>query len=162
MPKGIVIPADEAEPLRIEEFASLDDYQRVVGGWIEAVNPTDLMATFFVNEEGKLLHSTPCNRRATVLWWGTTPSVRHADYFCGDVVVVGLPDVHGETTDVPAEVIAMLFPEGPFRVMVQVIGEGSSWMGSLARYDTCFEAWSAAFDLRSRWFLVSDIRVVPA
>jgi len=38
MARGLSAPAAIAAPLEVVEFASLDDYQHIVGGWIEPVD----------------------------------------------------------------------------------------------------------------------------
>lgn len=73
MVQGIVIPASDSESLVGAEFAKLEDYQRVVVGWIEAVDIPDLNATIYVNEEG-LLRGLLFNWRATFLWWFHVPT----------------------------------------------------------------------------------------
>lgn len=45
MVKGIYVPIDESEPLEQREFATLDDYQVAVDGWIEAVDVPSLGIT---------------------------------------------------------------------------------------------------------------------
>lgn len=52
MVEGIIIPADDTVPLTAAALDSLDDYQRAVSGWIEAVDVPDLGVTMYVNEEG--------------------------------------------------------------------------------------------------------------
>ena len=42
MVQGIIIPADNTAPLRTDALDSLEDFQRAVGGWIEAVDIPDL------------------------------------------------------------------------------------------------------------------------
>lgn len=161
MPLAIVIPADEDQPLESRLLQSLDDYYEVVGGLFEAVDTEEPHASFFVNEEGKLI-DLPLNRRATLLWWGTTRAARNADVLMGDVLIVGPPDDEGETTDVPAEVLEMLFPSSEFRVEVETLDTPGAWNGNQARYSTCFDAWNAAFSLMERWMAVTDIRIVAA
>ncbi|WP_153001288.1 DUF3846 domain-containing protein [Microbacterium testaceum] len=52
MVQGIIIPADNTAALRTAMLDSLEDYQRAVGGWIEAVDLPTFGSTLFVNEEG--------------------------------------------------------------------------------------------------------------
>lgn len=42
MVHGIIIPADNTAALRTGTLDSLEDFQRDVGGWIEAVDIPDL------------------------------------------------------------------------------------------------------------------------
>ena len=66
MVKGIYVPIDESEPLELREFATFDDCQAAVDGWIEAVDVPNLGITIYVNEEGVLRH-LPFNPRASIL-----------------------------------------------------------------------------------------------
>ncbi|SIS19789.1 DUF3846 domain-containing protein [Microbacterium sp. RURRCA19A] len=101
MVQGIIIPADNTAPLRAAILDSLEDYQRAVGGWIEAVDIPDLGVTIYVNEEG-LIRDLPFNRRATFLWRFHVPQARDAR-LVGDIVVVGLADDDGENTELPED-----------------------------------------------------------
>ncbi|MBD8207776.1 DUF3846 domain-containing protein [Microbacterium sp. CFBP 8790] len=67
MVHGIIIPADNTALLAAATFESLEEYQRVVGGWIEAVDIPDLGVTVYMNEE-RLFRGLPYNRRATYFW----------------------------------------------------------------------------------------------
>ncbi len=108
MVRGIVIPAAGEDPLEERDFAALEDYQAAVGGWIEAVDIAALGVTVYVDEEGLLRHMS-INTRATLLWWAHVPEVRQQAVLVGDAVVVGVPDRHGESTDIPPAVRDALF-----------------------------------------------------
>ncbi|WP_396653769.1 DUF3846 domain-containing protein [Microbacterium sp. ARD31] len=64
--RGLLIPSGE-DPIEERTLASLPDYQKAVGGWIEAIDLPDVGITIYVNEEG-LLRQLPFNPRATFLW----------------------------------------------------------------------------------------------
>jgi hypothetical protein len=83
----------------VRDLANLEDYKRCVDGYIEAVVVPDLDVTIYVNEEG-LLRRLPFNSRASFLWWYYEPAARES-LLVGDVVIVGWPDVDGESTDLP-------------------------------------------------------------
>ena len=114
MVQGIIIPADNTAPLRATAFGSLEDYQRAVGGWIEAVDIPDLGITMYVNEEG-LIRDLPFNRRATFLWRFHVPRARDVR-LVGDVAVVGLADDEGENTELPENLRQRLLEPGVYRV----------------------------------------------
>lgn len=103
MPKAMIIPADEAQPVRFEELSGLEAMQKVVGGYIELVPMTLNIAgtqhevSLFCNEEGKL-EGLPLNRRATQM---AGRNLRPGDYLAGDVFLTGAPDDDGNETDVP-------------------------------------------------------------
>lgn len=90
------------------ELTKLEDYQQVVGGWIEPVSiPT--LGTMYVNEEGKL-RNLPTNEVATKL-------ARHFDLILewddirGDVVLVG-PNRKGDDSDVLPELLSRVVDLG--------------------------------------------------
>ncbi|MBD8478954.1 DUF3846 domain-containing protein [Microbacterium sp. CFBP 8794] len=120
MVQGIIIPADNTAPLRTTTLDFLEDYQRAVGGWIEAVDIPELGVTMYVNEEG-LIRDLPFNRRATFLWRFHVPQARDAR-LVGDIAVVGLTDEEGENTDMPSELWRRLLEPGMYRVRTRESG----------------------------------------
>lgn len=68
MVHSIIILAPNAEDRRAVELAEVEDYQRAVGGWIEALDVLSFGCTMFLNEDG-LIRGLPHNRRTTYLWW---------------------------------------------------------------------------------------------
>lgn len=85
------------------ELRKIEDYQQVVGGWIEGVGLG--LGTMYVNEEGKL-KNLPLNPVATKLARASS-SIFAADYIAGDVVLVGPADPEGEDTNVRDELLAL-------------------------------------------------------
>jgi len=138
MVKGLVVPVDPELPMEVREFQKLEDYQSVVGGWIEAVDVPPLGITMYVNEEG-LLRKLPFNSRATFLWWYEVPRVRHQAKLVGDAVLVGLPDPDGESTSIPESTLALLTQKEPYAV-VALIGDSPLWRRHPAPYDDFVEA----------------------
>lgn len=120
MVQGIIIPADNTTPLRTATLDSLEDYQRAVGGWFEAVDIADLGVTMYVNDEG-LIRDLPFNRRATFLWRFHAAQARDAR-LVGDVAVVGLTDDEGENTELPSELARRLLDPGVYRVRTRELG----------------------------------------
>lgn len=120
MVEGIIIPAGNTAPLTTRTLDSLEDYQRAVGGWIEAVDIPDLGVTMYVNEEG-LIRDLPFNRRATFLWRFHVPQARDAR-LAGDVAVVGLTDDEGENTELPMDLRRRLLEPGVYRVRTRELG----------------------------------------
>lgn len=159
MVQGIVIPADTERPLEQREFARLEDYQAVVGGWIEAVDLHDLGVTVYVNEEG-LLRQLPFNSRVSFLWWYHVPEARQKAMVVGDVVLVGLPDRNGDSTDLPREVRSRLLTPARYRVELQMAGS-SEWSKDPATFPDYWEAlvWGMVF--LERIPKAVDVRVHP-
>lgn len=180
MSKGIYVPVDETEPLEQREFATLDDYQTAVDGWIEAVEIPSLGITIYVNEEG-LLRSLPFNPRASFLWWFHVPGA-HQAMLVGNAVIVGALDENGESTDVPQEVVDLLTGASEYAVAIQMGGtsepSGSdgklssillplthgdpSWCVSVTRHEDYFSAGAWAVVFRERWTDAVNVRVVSA
>lgn len=133
MVQGIIIPADNTAPLMTARLDSLADYQRAVGGWIEAVDIPDLSVTMYVNEEG-LIRDLPYNRRATFLWRFHVPQARDAR-LVGDVAVVGLTDDDGENTELPRELARRLLEPGAYRVRTRERGENRWYEEPIDRDD---------------------------
>jgi hypothetical protein len=110
MARGVLIPAADSHDLTAYDVVGLEDYQRAVGGWIEAVDLPAFGGTLFVNEEG-LLRGLPFNRRATFLWWLHVPRARNQARLVGDGLLVGLPDGAGQMTDVPDDALRALLSD---------------------------------------------------
>lgn len=161
MPVGILIPVSEAEPIVRQDFRGLEDYQAAVGGNIEAIDFVNPAASFFVNEEGKLIR-LEMNRRATLMLWLHNPAFRGQDVIMGPAVLIGQPDSEGDTTDAPQELDDLIFDTISYRVMVETIGEPDNWVGNQARYDNWVDAYNAALSLAERWTLVNQVKVIPA
>ncbi|KEP74542.1 hypothetical protein HR12_08365 [Microbacterium sp. SUBG005] len=122
MVQGIIIPADNTAPLTTGTFDSLEDFQRAVDGWIEAVDIPNLGVTMYVNEEGLIRH-LPYNRRATFLWRFHVPHARDGR-LVGDVAVLGLTDDEGENSELPNELRRRLLEPGVYRVRTRERGGG--------------------------------------
>ncbi|MDQ1076203.1 MULTISPECIES: DUF3846 domain-containing protein [Microbacterium] len=120
MVQGIIIPADNTAPPRTVRLDSLEDYQRAVGGWFEAVDIPDLGVTMYVNEEG-LIRDLPFNRRATFLWRFHVPQAQDAR-LVGDVAVVGLTDDKGENTELSSELRRRMTEPGVYRIRTRERG----------------------------------------
>lgn len=133
MVQGIIIPADNTAPLKTATLDSLEDYQRAVSGWIEAVDIPDLGVTMYVNEEG-LIRDLPFNRRATFLWRFHVPQARDAG-LVGDVAVVGLTDDEGESTELPTVLQQRLLEPGAYRVRTREHARGRWHEEPIDRFD---------------------------
>ncbi|MEP9385203.1 DUF3846 domain-containing protein [Nocardioides cheoyonin] len=159
MPLGILIPLDEREPLVLMRFDKLEDYQRAVGGYIEAIDVGRDGMTLFAHDEAKLV-GTPINMRATLLWWLNLPPARGVDWINGPAVLVGPTDQEGRTQDVPETVRKLLFPVGTrFAVEVSVTGS-SRWHREDVSFDDLFTAAEWGLQLTMRRREIEDLRVV--
>jgi len=118
MAKAIVIKTNGQ--VERKDMGSLEDLQKAVGGYIEAigVNWTDSIKniTVYCNEEGRV-HELPINM-ACCMWLsqnGMYPALETPIH--GDVVVIGDCDDEGEDTDVPEDlVIPSMWKEPRFEV----------------------------------------------
>lgn len=100
---AIIIHAND----QLAEFVELDNnevtpMQDAVGGNLQAltVGTPQGDVTFWVNEEGKLLH-LPINGAATNMWWILAPEFAQRDFLVGDVIITGGADRNGDTLSVP-------------------------------------------------------------
>lgn len=158
MVKGLVVPADRELPIEVLEFQKLEDYQSVVGGWIEAVDVPPLGITMYVNEEG-LLRDLPFNSRATFLWWYEVPVVRNQAMLVGDAVVVGLPDADGESTSVPESTLALLTRKEPHAVLARA-GDSPLWRRHVFPHNDFIDAVVWAMMLAAPVTDTREVRVV--
>lgn len=158
---AIQIPQDEERPLYKVAVEGLSGMQAAVGGYIEILDLGPLTASLVVNEEGKL-EKLPINRRATLLFWLLFPSVRHHDVIVGDVLIVGHPDKEGNTTDVPANVVDLLFETKSFKAEFQTYDDANKFNGNRMRFEDYFVAANYALGKAESWSAVQRCRVVPA
>lgn len=161
MATGIVIPHEQSQTIYEGRFTSIRDYQLAVDGHIEALDLDMPAATVFANGESKIL-GLPLNRRATLLWWLSTPIFRHRDVICGNAVLVGQPDSEGDTQSIPQDLHALLLDRARYRVEVQTLGGTAGWSGNQMVFDDYFEAANWGLSLWDRWTLVTGVRVVDA
>ncbi|MBN9201593.1 MAG: DUF3846 domain-containing protein [Microbacterium chocolatum] len=157
--RALRIPVDPDEPITEIQVDSLEDYQAIVGGYIEPVDVPALGITIYVNEEG-LLRQLPLNSRATFLWWYFVPEARQKAMLVGTTLLVGLPDRGGESTDVPREATELLLNSGVWRVEVKTHGD-PKWYRNQATYEDYFEALVWAMVTLERWSTAVDTRIVP-
>jgi hypothetical protein len=83
---------------------SLEDLQRVVGGWVQAVQLSDTI-TLWINEEGKL-DGLPFNHNATLVWehfFG-----KGTDIVVGNAFFTGGVDKDGNSEDISESDFFML------------------------------------------------------
>lgn len=103
MARALVIPTYLEQDYYYTEVNALEDYQKIVEGFIEAVTLQQLPGTtMFINEEGKL-RELDVNLRASALYNG--------DLIVGPALLVNV-DYHGESIDIPqhnAEIATTIF-----------------------------------------------------
>ena len=96
------------------DMDSLEDLQKAVGGYIEAININweNRALTVYCNEEGRV-HELPINM-ACCIWLsknGMYPALETPIH--GDVVVIGECDDEGKDTDVPEDLVIPSFWKEP-------------------------------------------------
>lgn len=162
MPKGIVIPALSDEPMRLEEFKKLSDYQDAVDGLIQVIDLTTPEGTLYVNEEG-IVKTLPYNSRASMF-----AAVHNRAYLwndpiiLGNAIVLGPPDDEGRTQDVPGELVEILLNTPLYKILVQTVDDKEAWNGNQRRYDEMHDAYEAAVRLAHVWGAVERVKVVSA
>jgi hypothetical protein len=92
-----IIPADDSIPVTFKELElTLKEYQKIVGGYIEAVRLRDrpglsVQMDYYINEDG-LGMQLPFNPRATLLY---ELSFKARGFIVGDAVCIGGVDAEG-------------------------------------------------------------------
>lgn len=133
----IVIPHDPIGAPRLQELASIGDFQEVTGGFLEPHEVTVLGITLWVNEAAPREHGA-LNARATALHWYYNASVELPYLILGDVVISGNDERHG-STDVPELMVYGLLH--PHRFVVQVSPhDNDTWNDTFARFGNVFDA----------------------
>lgn len=160
MLSAIFIPADEQEPLRLEEFEAddLDARQQLVGGSFEVFRLEGPAADLYVKKDGKLM-VMPINRRATLVLWAHNHPFRGQDVIAGDAFILGNPDDEDNATTAPQELIDLLLHTERYRVLVRNQGE-EQFYGTLRTFDSWVEAYSYGIQLTWRLSQIVDFRVV--
>lgn len=158
MSLGILIPAGEDRPLVLQDFTSLDDYQRAVGGWIEGIPTGQDRSCFFGNSEAKLL-GLEYNRRATIHWSLQLYPLPIIDVICGDVVLVGPADDYGETLNVTESLRLLLFETSTYAVEMKPRG-ATRWLRVPQVFDDYFDAADWGLILAKQRPTIEHIRVI--
>jgi hypothetical protein len=159
MALAILFPADKREPLSVRNYTTLEDYQSVMDGYIEAVPAGSDGLSFFARDDAKLA-GLPVNHRATLYWWLHVPSIRHEDVLCGNAVLVGPADARGNTRDVPERVRGLLLEPATYRVEVQ-LKTSREWRIMPQGFRSYLDASDHAIALLLRGRSVTDVRVMP-
>lgn len=159
MVKGLIIPAEASARIEERGFERLEEYQAVVGGWIEPVDIPDLRSTIYVNEGG-LIRQLPLNSRVTFLWWYHVPEARQRAMLVGEAVVVGWPDQNGDNTDVPEELVQLLRADARFVIEARPSSD-DEWSRDERSYEYVdATVWAMLLIERSEGRL--EVRIVPA
>lgn len=98
MIKVLVLKHDDDTAHLQEVEGSLADFQKIVGGLIEAF-PVGRFGNMYLNDEGKLL-GLPYNHNAQALLAEVGQRMLPGDFIVGDVVLTGDPDSEGNDTSV--------------------------------------------------------------
>jgi hypothetical protein len=157
---AIVIPADPAEPARLEQLdkRDVDAFQALVDGHLQVLNLERPAASMYLNDEGKL-DGLSFNPRATAILWAHNPALREEDIIAGDAFILGVPDRHGDDTSAPKELIDLLFHTKRYRVLVQNDGD-EKFYGHLRPFDSWFEAYGFGVHLVRVFSQLEDVQIV--
>lgn len=104
MARAVIIRANGTT--YVEDVTSLEEWQEIVGGYVQWVNFNDGCGVL-CNEDGISLN-LPRNERATHFANKRQIGWAPDDFFKGHVIVVGPLDDDGKYTDVPKELVAEL------------------------------------------------------
>ncbi|WP_033106699.1 DUF3846 domain-containing protein [Microbacterium profundi] len=133
----IVIPHSQASEPRVEELASIGDFQEVAGGWLEPFDIPVLGITFWANEAAPRQHER-MNGRATALCWYYNVRSDTAGAIVGDVVVAGTVTPDG-SAEIPEPVLDGLLNPHEFVVQISPHDDGV-WRDTYARFGNVYEA----------------------
>lgn len=158
---GIIIPADDKQPLRQADLdpTSTDQFKELVGGDLELTALRYPPSSLYRNGNGNL-DNLPGNRRATALLWMHSPALRYRDVVVGDALLVGPAGRSGKDTNVPQELANLLFDTKHFKVQVQS-HEDPRWFDHGFRSDNWIDAYTFAFRLGMPRSAFDDVRVIP-
>jgi hypothetical protein len=160
--KCLVIPADDAQELRIEEVdPTLENLQRAIGGgYLQVLHLEQPSMSLYVDEEGAM-KNLPVNVRASAFWRTHNPVFYGAKPLVGDAIITGPPDRRGIETSVPEEFIALIFNTEEYAVEIQFVDDGP-WIRNADPYRTWQHAYAVALRiLKSDLAQVERVRVVP-
>ncbi|MGF2948215.1 hypothetical protein [Microbacterium alcoholitolerans] len=133
----IVIPHDPTDALRMQELASIGDFQEVTGGFLEPYEVTALGITFWTNEALPREHGA-LNARATALYWYYNAGAELPSVILGDVVISGNAE-HFGGADVPDHVVYGLMRRHRFVVQVSR-NDDNRWNDTFARFGNIYDA----------------------
>ncbi|WP_222854197.1 DUF3846 domain-containing protein [Fodinicola acaciae] len=153
------VPADVTRQIekRQVDNQDIDAYQAAVGGHLEAVQLEQPSATLYANEEGKLLEM-PVNERATALMWLHNRRLRNQDVLCGDALLVGPPDPHGDDLSAPEHYVDLV--EAAILVIEAQFDSESGWQRSNGTFSDWFQAYRYALGATIRWPMIREVRVI--
>lgn len=158
MVTGIVIPRDGGGGLRIQELATIGDFQEVAGGWLEPIEIESLGVTAWVNE-GAHEQRGSFNSRATALWWYYSANAEARRFMLGDVVLIG-NGRESDGADAPEQLIHGLF--SPHEFVIQVSPRCDDvWYDTYARFDSIFAAATWCMVLGLSTHRGPDFRISP-
>jgi hypothetical protein len=88
---------------------SLEELQKLVEGYVQAIMLPDLPGVLWCNEDGKV-HRLGMNAWASEL---AGPQINPWDWICGTVVITGPADRRGNTTTLSTQALEQLAPTEP-------------------------------------------------
>lgn len=133
----IVIPRDPMAAPRIQELASLGDFQEVVGGWLEPFEVEALGITIWSNEAA-CRERAGINARATALCLHYMMPGQAPLFMLGDVVIAA-SDAQQGGADLPDYLLVGLSAPLDFIVQITRYGE-ESWNDTVLRFDNVYDA----------------------
>lgn len=159
---GILIPCDEAQPLRRVEFDAENHttIQEMLGGSFEAFNFDSPPASILANDEA-MLWSLPHNLRGTVLLWMHAKGLRGQAYISGDAILTGAPDGRGLTRSVPPQLTELLCETEKYGVEFLHHSDGP-WSRKAVTFDGWLEAYNYAIIHEETFATVRSARVIAA
>lgn len=160
LPKGLLIPADNEQPLEVRDFADLKALEDVLGGSVEYFGMNRPDAALFHAESAPYL-DLPTNRRGTLALWCHATYRRGKQTAVGDSVLLGPLTEQGELQDVPHWYVMLFLETDRFKVHAQRL-EDMAWRQHERVFDDWVQAYTSVLLHAERNALIVNVRVVPA
>ena len=156
----LLIPHDEAKPVKVIDVRTINEAMGAVSGPLERLCLGPRAEELFVNEHAIKLH-IPVNRRATVLMWLWWPASRPAAHVCGDALLTGGVDKIGMPLPLDPDKIDLITKHDTYCAEFETVEAPSIYTANRRHWPDYFTAAAHAVKTARDWTLVTDARVMP-
>lgn len=158
---AMIIPVDEAKPMRQEQIDNRDwrGHQKLVGGTFEVVSLDEPEASLYCNDEALNL-SMPLNRRASLIAAVHNSAFRGHSAIFGPAFLLGAVNDDGYTAGCPQPYLNLWFHVTEFRVEWRA--KDYEWQKADVIYHQVTDAYMFAVNFGINVPGIDDVRVVAA